>query len=120
MRIQAMAQIDLTYLESVAAGDKEFIRHMLEMFRESTAPEIEKIQSYYDKKDWNMVGLTAHKIKAPVQMLGQAELVDLILELEKTGRSLTDSSRVAELIGMVREKLVSLNKSVDHTIRSLS
>lgn len=114
-----MAKIDLSYLEEVASGDESFVKQMLEMFKSSTVTELDKIDQYYAKQDWAMVGLTAHKIKAPIQMLGQNELADMVVMIEKLGKNYTEPNNLAEMIRNLRLQIEELYFEVDSLVNSL-
>ena len=114
-----MTTVNLSYLESIAEGDHAFIKQILEMFNLSTLPEIEKIEDYYSKQEWAMVGMTAHKIKTPVQMLGQPDIANLIITLETNAKTKTDIDNMGNLIGELKERLIDLNSEVSTLIKTL-
>ena len=111
--------VDLSYLESIAAGDNAFIRQMLEMFNSSTLPEIEKIEYFYSKEEWAMLGIIAHKIKTPIQMLGQPDITDMINTLEINAKNKTDIDQMGQLIGEIKERLIGLNDEINKLILTM-
>ena len=111
-----MAKIDLSYLESIAVGDKFFIKEMLDLFIKSTFPEIETIEKLSIKKDWDKIGLIAHRIKAPVQILGQTETYNLILTLEKNAKDKINLEQINELISKIKTNMVDINTEVKKII----
>jgi HPt (histidine-containing phosphotransfer) domain-containing protein len=78
-----MFKIDLTYLESIAGGDQTFIHEMLNMLLSSTFTEMDAIKRHSAAAQWVELGNLAHKIKAPIQMLGVPLVSDLILQIEQ-------------------------------------
>ena len=114
-----MVKIDLSYLESIAGGDKIFIKEMLEMFNKSTIPEIINIEKFAAIKNWEKLGVVAHKIKAPLQMIGQTETYDLILELEKNAKNKINLDDVDHLIALIKIKMDEIKNEINKVILSL-
>lgn len=102
-----MIQLDLSYLNTISGGDKAFINDMLKMFLNTTFPEIELLKKHANDQAWELFGSTAHKMKAPIQMLGVPVVSDLVLELEQIGKHRTDldtvPSKVQTLEGYIKE-----------------
>jgi HPt (histidine-containing phosphotransfer) domain-containing protein len=111
--------IDLTYLESIAAGDKDFIKEMLQMFKKISLSEMEKMEKFHTEKNWVMIGSLAHKIKAPIQMLGDIDAVELIINLEKSGKDKNIDNNVPELLIKTKEKLLQLINDVEELIKKM-
>ncbi len=111
--------IDLTYLESIAAGDKDFIKEMLQMFKKISLSEMEKMEKFQTEKNWIMIGSLAHKIKAPIQMLGDTDAVELIIDLEKSGKDKNIDNNVPELLIKTKEKLLQLINDVEELIKKM-
>jgi len=73
--------IDLSYLNEISGGDQGFINEMLELFINSTATEAPLFKQHLAKLDYEAIGHLAHKMKAPIQMLGANNLFLLIRDL---------------------------------------
>ncbi len=114
-----MIKIDLTYLETVGAGDTDFIKQMLEMFQKSTLPEIDNLEQFYETKDWTMFTSTAHKIKAPMQMLGQESMREQLIQLEMAGKGLGNRDTISETLTSLKGQIAELNTEIDKMIKSL-
>ena len=114
-----MIKIDLTYLETVGAGDTDFIKQMLEMFQKSTLPEIDNLEQFYETKDWAMFTSTAHKIKAPMQMLGQESMREQLIQLEMAGKGLGNRDTISETLTSLKGQIAELNTEIDKMIKSL-
>lgn len=76
--------IKLTYLEDISGGDTKFIKEMLELYLSTTATEVSELNELFDKKDIISIGQLAHKLKAPIQMLGITELYNIIKGIEES------------------------------------
>lgn len=111
--------VDLTYFENISGGDTEFVKQMLELFKDSTLNEVEKIEKLFVKQDWTNIGLLAHKIKAPVQMIGREDVVDEILKLEKSAKTQTNIDEIESMINAVKISLQKINDEIDSIIKTL-
>lgn len=114
-----MAKIDLSYLESVAGGDQDFIKQMLEMFKASTLPELEKIDTFYQKKDWMMITSLAHKVKAPLQMLSQSSILEKVQQIEKNSKDKADLDKIPLLLSEAINEMKLLHHDVDALISTM-
>jgi len=65
-----MASIDLTYLNEISGGDKEFIAEMIETFLEETPKDIAELEKLLATENWAGIGLVAHKLKSSIKMFG--------------------------------------------------
>ena len=111
-----MVTIDLTYLESIATGDQVFVKEMLELFIKSTLPEIEAIENLSVNSEWDRISLIAHRIKAPVQILGQTETYDMILKLEEFAKNKTSNDQIDELILNIKKNMLEINSELERLI----
>ena len=104
-----MAAIDLSYLDSIAGGDKDFIKEILELFTKSTLPEIQVLEDLSSISDWDKIVIVAHKIKAPVQILGQTETYNLIVALEENAKHKVHLDQIAGLIANIKTQVYEIN-----------
>lgn len=107
-----MFKIDLTYLESIAGGDQAFINEMLNMLLSSTFTEMDAIKRHAAAEQWVELGNLAHKIKAPIQMLGVKEVSDLILEIEQKGKHQTETQTIQDKVTLLDSYMTELAKLV--------
>jgi HPt (histidine-containing phosphotransfer) domain-containing protein len=114
-----MAKIDLSYLESIAAGDKDFIKEILGMFTKSTFPEIQVLENLSSNSEWDKLAAVAHRIKAPVQILGQIETYNLIVTLEVNAKQKANLEQIPELIATIKTQIYEINKEVEKMASSL-
>lgn len=109
-------QLNLNYLSEISGGDKNFIREMLELYVQSTAPEAENFQALLENANYEGIGHLAHKIKAPVQMLGADDLFHHLKTLEKYGK---EGSNLNEIPGLVARVQVLVKESIEAAQESL-
>jgi HPt (histidine-containing phosphotransfer) domain-containing protein len=114
-----MTKIDLSYIESIAAGDKVFVKEMLQMFNKSTYPEINNIEKQLSLKEWDLVAKLAHKIKAPIQILGQVETYDLVVIIEKSARDKANLEQINDQFAILKTKMNEIKDEVKKIIDSM-
>ena len=73
---------DLSYLESMAGGDREFIREMIDIFREQIDEYSHLMPDLNEKSNYTDLARLAHKAKSSVAVMGMNSEVDLLKELE--------------------------------------
>ena len=81
------SKLDLTYLKTISGGDDLFIVQLLDMFLISIPDEAKNLVSYYNQQDYLMMGKSAHKMKATLQMIGEQELAALVIKVEQAGKT---------------------------------
>ncbi len=101
--------IDLSYLKEISGNDQEFIKEMLALYIQTTAAEASNLMDLLAKEDFEAIGHLAHKIKAPIQMLGATELLELIRSLEIYGK---EKSHLDELPHIIHQVGILVDQSV--------
>lgn len=104
--------IDLSYLNEISGGDSNFIKEMLELYVNTTAVEAQLYHELLNQKNYEGISHLAHKMKAPIQMLGANELFNLIRSLEKYGK---EGNNIDQMPGIISE----VQKQVDLSIEEI-
>lgn len=108
--------IKLTYLEDISGGDTSFIKEMLALYISTTATEVSKLNELFEKKDVIAIGQLAHKLKAPIQMLGITELYNTMKGIEdccKTGMNIENlHENIQKSIQLTEESAVEVKKII--------
>lgn len=97
--------IDLSYLKEISGGDNSFIKEMLELYVTTTAAEADLFSDLYQNNDLEGIGHLAHKMKAPIQMLGATDLFNAIRLLEKYGKDRSNLAEIPGLIDLVKQQI---------------
>lgn len=95
--------VDLTYLEKVCEGDKEFMQEMIEAFIETTPESISDLNSASLSRDWEQVARVAHKMKPSVAFMGIEPLREMVLEVESLAKEGREGDHIKELLRQVGE-----------------
>ena len=112
--------IDLSYLKTIASDDNSFISEMLTMIQASVSEEIGKITSYYKEGNCLAIASTAHKIKAPIQMINEHLLVDIVVEIETYCRDGKNKELIPALIDEFNDRFVKVNSKITDVIEQLN
>ncbi|MES2690165.1 MAG: hypothetical protein V4658_07160 [Bacteroidota bacterium] len=111
--------IDLSYLKTIAGDDESFIKEMLQMFLNTTPVEVESIGNYFKEGNYHMMASAAHKIKAPIQMLGDEYATGILLQIEQLAKPENDKTELPALIDEAREHLGALVSEVNKLFNTL-
>lgn len=111
--------LDLTYLSEISGGDNGFVKEMLELFNNTTAIEAQQFNELLSQQNWDGIGQLAHKLKAPIQMLGASELFNIVKNLELFGKEKVNLNEVPQMIQRVNELISSLSIEITEALKTL-
>ena len=84
---------NLTYLEEVAMGSKEFIIEMVDRFLEQTDESLELLRQSFDSGNLEDVRRLAHKLKPTFVIVGIQRIYDSLKTIEEIAED-SDKSRI--------------------------
>lgn len=82
-----MSHYDLTALTTMCGGDPNFMRDFIQLFVDTTPPNIEQIKELRQSGKWVEVGEILHKIKPTVELFGMMHIHGEIKLAEHAGRN---------------------------------
>jgi HPt (histidine-containing phosphotransfer) domain-containing protein len=74
--------INTEYLDSVAGGDPEITREIVDIFTEQVVEMHKEMEIYLYSKNYTLLGLLAHKAKSSVGIMGMTDLATMLKTLE--------------------------------------
>jgi HPt (histidine-containing phosphotransfer) domain-containing protein len=74
--------INTEYLDSVSGGDPDIINEIVDLFKEQSREIYSEMKSLLSSKDYNSLGLLAHKAKSSVAIMGMEEMAILLKTFE--------------------------------------
>ncbi|MFY8110023.1 MAG: Hpt domain-containing protein [Bacteroidia bacterium] len=111
--------INLDYLKEISGGDQGFIKEMLELFVNSTATEADQFDALLASGNYEGIGHLAHKMKAPIQMLGANNLFLLIRDLEKFGKEQSNLEKVPGMVAEVKNQIVFAIEEINGLLKDM-
>ncbi|WP_372650182.1 Hpt domain-containing protein [Draconibacterium sp.] len=90
--------IDPSQIETLAGGDKEFIKEMAEIFLEQIEEFVTNMGSFLHEKNWEKLAREAHTAKSSAMTFGMDDTGNLLkkIQLECEANNLDDVPRMVE------------------------
>ncbi|MFN4123198.1 MAG: Hpt domain-containing protein [Flavobacteriales bacterium] len=104
---------NLDMVKKISNGNNDFVKKMINIFIETTPPEIEIIKNCLASGDYNQLGATAHKIKPSIDTMGIQDLMQDIRAIEKFGKETTNIEELPALV----DKLETTLNTVFHQLK---
>ncbi len=86
---------DLTLLEKVASGNKDFIGKMIEIFLEETPRDMDELKKAVESKDYEHIKTVVHRIKPSLSHVAQESVIKIVNEIGRDGISNNELVRLA-------------------------
>jgi HPt (histidine-containing phosphotransfer) domain-containing protein len=78
---------DLSMLKKLSDNDETFIIDMLQTFKRTTPPVLQRMEEYLSQQKHEAIGREAHKMIPGVSFLGAKELQEILVNIEETAKS---------------------------------
>ncbi len=92
---------DLTYLNSISDGNKEFIDEIVFTFIDQTPALLDLMLTASKNKNWVTVGDLAHKLKPNLTLLGITKLIPSVQSLEIDGRDEQNTDTIQDRVNLL-------------------
>lgn len=104
--------IDLSYMQCVSGGDKNFEQIITQQFIDNIPSHLEQLISAYENQDFTIVKLRAHDLKSSVAIMGLLTLLEEKLKLlENTvDQNPTSEKTMAEVKNIILQSLSEAEK----------
>jgi HPt (histidine-containing phosphotransfer) domain-containing protein len=89
---------DLSALRKLSDNDETFIIDMLQTFKRTTPPILQRMEEYAAQQKAEAVGREAHKMIPGVSFLGAKELQDLLVSIEDLAKSGEGADKIPALV----------------------
>jgi len=89
---------DLSYLESMSGKDTNFIREMVEIFREQVEEYTSEMPRLLKAEDYENLSRIAHKAKSSVAVMGMHTEADRLKDLEIKARNGQETDTYQQII----------------------
>jgi HPt (histidine-containing phosphotransfer) domain-containing protein len=99
-----MAHYDLSELEAMSLGNKEFIKKMIDVFLDTTLESLNEMIAFFKEGKIKEVGGLAHKIKPSIDLMGITILKPVVRAIELSGKA--NGEDLEELIPKLEKELI--------------
>jgi PAS domain S-box-containing protein len=98
--------IRLGYLKSVASGNKNFLKEVMDIFITQMPEEIQNLEIALAERNWNTLAETAHKMKLGINVMGmkESEKIILFIETESKEEMMPDEILLKSKIEKLKER----------------
>ncbi len=104
---------DLTFLEEIADGNKEFMIESIDMFLIQTPEIFNNLSKSIASKDWNTTSALAHKVKSNLGFFGMDRIKNEMQEIETNAKAGGNDPQMAT-------KFESVKKAMDKSLEQLT
>ena len=103
---------DLSLLESIGKGNRDFITRMLNLFIEQVPTSIEEIKQAFQYDDLPKIKSIAHRIKPSIDNMGISNLKSEIREIESLAEAGNKNERLSDLIRILDCTITKVIKQI--------
>ena len=104
---------DLSLIEAVSGGDKEFVRKMIDLFIETIPPNVQELNRYHAAQNWDMVSKMAHKLKSTLDSMGIQSVRQEVRVIEQSAKTGKDTDNLSILIHRVTQTVAACIKQLE-------
>lgn len=104
----AYKYIHTKHIESIASGDNEFMKELVDIFLAQIPEFISKMQSSLDAQDWQILAREAHTAKSSVLTFGMDDTGSLLKKIQLKAQA----DELVEIPDMVKQAIEQLEAAV--------
>jgi len=105
---------DLTMLRNLSNNDEKFIVDMLNTFKRTNPPLLERMKKYADEGKYEAAGREAHKMIPGVSFIGAKELQEVLVTIEESSKNSNEYQKIPDLVLSAIEKTNELITSFEN------
>jgi len=110
--------INTEYLDSVSDGNVEIMAELVTMFRDQVTETVIEMKSLLEKKEYNSLGLLAHKAKSSVLIMGMNDLGALLKTFELQAKEGSESDKYESYISRFAHDTGEAVKELDDLVNN--
>jgi len=108
--------INTEYLDSVSDGNADIIKELVDIFKEQVSETEREMRMLLGIKDYNSLGLLAHKAKSSVLIMGMNDLGALLKKFELQAREGSGSENYESYINRFAHDTGEAVKELDNLV----
>ena len=105
--------IDLSELERMANGDRNFIKEMIGIFIHSSESGLRTIRENLQLENWGSISEATHKMAAPARHLKVDLLYSIIKEIEHEADETQNGEKITKLLTQLEEEVERTNRRLE-------
>ncbi len=106
---------DLTLLEKVASGNKDFIGKMIEIFLEETPRDMQELKDAVASKNYEQIRSVVHRIKPSLSHVAKESMIKIVNEIGRDGITNNELVRLAN--DLIENSVILLRQLGDVKIK---
>jgi HPt (histidine-containing phosphotransfer) domain-containing protein len=110
---------NLDMVKTISNGNNDFVKKMINIFMDTTPPEIAIIKNCLGNGDYNLMGATAHKIKPSIDTMGIQDLMQDIRAIEKYGKEASNLDELPALVEKLENTLSTVFEQLKEELNTL-
>ncbi len=111
---------DLSQINEMSGGNKEFVIQMITSFIEQTKMAITEMKDQIDKMDYAEIAKIAHKHKTSFSFMGIQSLFEEIINIEEAALNRTPLGKIKKIVETVEKSLVDVYNDLNEEIKHYS
>jgi len=105
---------DLATLRNLSNNDEAFIIDMLQTFKRTAPPILERMEQYTAENKFEAAGREAHKMIPGVSFLGAKDLQEVLVQIEEIAKSGNGLEEIQPLVIVAVQKSYELIRCFEH------
>jgi HPt (histidine-containing phosphotransfer) domain-containing protein len=101
-------QFDLEHLRMITGDDREFMIEIMEMIQAESPEVVREIKGYLGRGEFEPLAKAAHKYKSSINILGNAEMIHLMKDIELRSLAAKDAAEVMPMIDQFEDQVGGL------------
>lgn len=95
---------NLSYLNEISGGDKDFILDMIQTFVNNSPNEISDLENLAETQKWEKLGESSHKFAPGLQFMGIVTLRPVINQIEEYAFDKKNLEKIPELLTRLKSE----------------
>ena len=111
---------NLSYMKTLTGGDNSKLIKYINLFLQEAPPEIDKMITMLNEKNWDGLRTTAHTLKPKLGYMGIKELEQDILNIEKNAEEKNNLDALPNLVEKIKNICAIAIRELEEEKKQLS
>jgi HPt (histidine-containing phosphotransfer) domain-containing protein len=96
--------VDMSMLKELAEDDPVVIKPLIELFLTNVPESIEKLNLFYEMRDWANVYTTAHYIKSTLSVIKIGKVCEALVDIELKAKNQIELDSIKPIINYIESQ----------------